>query len=652
MAIGGSILVDLIANTGSFDTDIRKSAQKLNSAATQMQKDLQRLNAGFSLIKNSAIGFLAGFGVEFTLGGAKALLDYADDLGTAADQAGIAVERFQTLREGFRALELGPEKFEMAMKRLLTTLGEVQDGTENGATKALAKMGITAKVLSGEISSTDELLDAITSSSKSLGSEAQYTAALVDIFGKKLGVDLAAATRDGGAALKEQEQAFRDAGHVIDESYIQQLADANEAVDAFVSSTTNDIVIWAAKFINAFDEVEGYLDNLEFKLERALGMDTSDIAGRINRRVARQFMPAIDQTMKFAQALVPGVGATDKPEAKPPEEKPKKTGGGSRSGRSGGAGKSSNDAAAKLVADTKAFNEEIRNQIELLTLRNDGFTYAADLLEAQLEVERRFPQQAKETNDAYRARIAPLIATRTELLNASEAAKQLTFDLNDGLSLSGETQARIGFEWRKTLKGLGIDTEDTTEKISDNFADMASNINQALTSLSSGIRSGGFLDIFGGLLNLGAQLGSAGLFGKSFQTKIKDFKGFSFSSGGYTGSFGVNDVAGVVHGQEYVFDAAAVRRIGLPALEALRAGQIPGYKSGGFVGSSSVGRYINRAGVNDNALRVQVVKGDLFDVIVDGRAASVAAPMVVAGSQAASAGAQKAVAKRSTRRLA
>jgi hypothetical protein len=45
-----------------------------------------------------------------------------------------------------------------------------------------------------------------------------------------------------------------------------------------------------------------------------------------------------------------------------------------------------------------------------------------------------------------------------------------------------------------------------------------------------------------------------------------------FAQGGYTGDMPANQVAGVVHGREYVFDAASVSRIGLDNLEAIRAG--------------------------------------------------------------------------------
>lgn len=45
-----------------------------------------------------------------------------------------------------------------------------------------------------------------------------------------------------------------------------------------------------------------------------------------------------------------------------------------------------------------------------------------------------------------------------------------------------------------------------------------------------------------------------------------------FRAGGYTGNMPANDVAGVVHGREYVIDAASTARIGRQNLDALRSG--------------------------------------------------------------------------------
>lgn len=50
-------------------------------------------------------------------------------------------------------------------------------------------------------------------------------------------------------------------------------------------------------------------------------------------------------------------------------------------------------------------------------------------------------------------------------------------------------------------------------------------------------------------------------------TAVKGFK-----QGGYTGNMGASQVAGVVHGQEYVFDAQSTKRIGVDNLNAMRRG--------------------------------------------------------------------------------
>lgn len=60
-----------------------------------------------------------------------------------------------------------------------------------------------------------------------------------------------------------------------------------------------------------------------------------------------------------------------------------------------------------------------------------------------------------------------------------------------------------------------------------------------------------------------------------------------FQTGGYTGSAGVSQVAGVVHGQEYVFDAAATKRIGVNNLEAMRRGGQSVSSNSSSVGSGS-----------------------------------------------------------------
>lgn len=53
---------------------------------------------------------------------------------------------------------------------------------------------------------------------------------------------------------------------------------------------------------------------------------------------------------------------------------------------------------------------------------------------------------------------------------------------------------------------------------------------------------------------------------------IKSVNMSGFKSGGYTGNIGLNQEAGVVHGQEYVLNAAATRRVGINTLNAINNG--------------------------------------------------------------------------------
>lgn len=59
-----------------------------------------------------------------------------------------------------------------------------------------------------------------------------------------------------------------------------------------------------------------------------------------------------------------------------------------------------------------------------------------------------------------------------------------------------------------------------------------------------------------------------------------------FNTGGFTGGSDPARAAGIVHEGEYVFDAAATRRIGVANLEGIRKGGMRGFRDGGFVGVS------------------------------------------------------------------
>ena len=151
-----------------------------------------------------------------------------------------------------------------------------------------------------------------------------------------------------------------------------------------------------------------------------------------------------------------------------------------------------------------------------------------------------------------------------------------------------------------------------TSGVTGNLGRLGDGLGSAVTSLSQGSnslagtasdfagQSKGLLgQLTGGLRNLFSRLENAGggsfgaggnwlasLFGGS-QLGIALSGGVGlYDSGGFTGTGDPAQPAGIVHAQEFVFDAPAVRRLGVPFLEALRSGETPGYRDGGVVSAT------------------------------------------------------------------
>lgn len=59
----------------------------------------------------------------------------------------------------------------------------------------------------------------------------------------------------------------------------------------------------------------------------------------------------------------------------------------------------------------------------------------------------------------------------------------------------------------------------------------------------------------------------------SLVSNIKAVTDVGFQKGGYTGNMGVSQVAGVVHGREYVMDAKTTSRVGVDTMDAIRSGK-------------------------------------------------------------------------------
>lgn len=122
-------------------------------------------------------------------------------------------------------------------------------------------------------------------------------------------------------------------------------------------------------------------------------------------------------------------------------------------------------------------------------------------------------------------------------------------------------------------------------------------IRSLVTKLADGDLSGALRSVISEVSRLGLTLAainplSNALFGTT-RPVLSEAGGFlggllgSFDRGGPTGPGRDTDIAGLVHRNEYVFDAKSTRQIGVGTLEALRTGALKGFQDGGYAGTTT-----------------------------------------------------------------
>lgn len=158
---------------------------------------------------------------------------------------------------------------------------------------------------------------------------------------------------------------------------------------------------------------------------------------------------------------------------------------------------------------------------------------------------------------------------------------------NKGITVTPELAARVSdlaAEWEKAA----VANEEANAKLERLEA-----IGQSVADSLSAAFEKAFTDPQGALKDLAKELAMLalkmqlarllpGVFGASGIVPL------GFASGGYTGSGGKYQPAGVVHKGEYVMDAETVRKAGGPgAFDAMRRG-LKGYAGGGYVGGPAL----------------------------------------------------------------
>jgi hypothetical protein len=211
-----TVITKLGVDTSSMDAGLTQAVKKIEKAATDMSRAVQRTrNAGrgkdseegglFGSMIGKLAGFTAGlFAVEKLKDFVVGIVDMAGALNDMSENLGVSVERLQEMQGVFGESGIGAEKFGKAMSSLASNIEQAKGGNED-AIKDFEALGVSLDDLRNL--SPDEVLLKIADATKEMGSAGEKTVKLEAVFGK-VGKSMVGAMSQGSEAIKEAGNAM------------------------------------------------------------------------------------------------------------------------------------------------------------------------------------------------------------------------------------------------------------------------------------------------------------------------------------------------------------------------------------------------------------------------------------------------------------
>lgn len=623
----GSIVIDLLMKTGSFETDTKRAEKRIK----ELDKEIKSFGKGVAATAAAAVTAFAYM--------AKASIDNMDNLAKQAQMAGVSVESLSELAYAADLAGVSQDELTASMARLAKGMGEAAQGTGE-ALKGFQALNLDASGFKG----TDDALKQIADRFSQFKDGAEKTAIAISIFGRS-GAQLIPflnAGRDGMEALTEEA---RRLGVVIgtdtakaSEQFNDNLTRMKKAVDGIVIAIVSDMLPAMNSMLEKMLEVVKLSreSNISAFLPESSVFSASEIA-EANKNVnqLRQTVANLQQQVDaggglFVQnSLQANIILLERAEkllqslrSKVPialgeefsDQVPTLLGAAPKLADSGPAKESEYDKYLKSLREQIAMVGTLTEQEKVLAQIQLGkfgkLTYDQQI---NLELAAQNLDTVKKSQKAYEE-YSKAVDDLTGFTQLKEFTKQMDF-LSKALK-----EGRINADqYTEAVNMLAAKFEDTTTEMGQFAIEAARNIQNILGDAMLNVLEGKFGsigDAFGNMLKrmvsqlaasqlssllfgqfdktgqLGGLIGAAGSaiagafnggFGTGSSYGNQDLGQF-FAEGGYTGDGANMQPAGIVHKGEYVLNADATKRIGRARLDMLN-----GFADGGYVGGAPAG---------------------------------------------------------------
>lgn len=222
------------------------------------------------------VGLLGVVGAGRLIGAFEEVAKGLDAIAKQSDNLGVTAESLTAIRNGAELAGVSMEDLGTAVKHFETAVGKANDGGKEQR-QLLAQLGIAAEQFTGQQIDLVDLLGRVADGLGGVGSAADQTRILVDLFGKS-GSNLKALLAGGSAGIRQLADEARAAGGVFSREELKRVEDFNDAVtslhQAFRQIAERLLVDVAPALTNLFKQLrqlveansqqirEGFLDLL------------------------------------------------------------------------------------------------------------------------------------------------------------------------------------------------------------------------------------------------------------------------------------------------------------------------------------------------------------------------------------------------------
>lgn len=644
----GSLLIELGLDSAKFRSGTRKAQREM----TTFQRGV---SSSAGLVKAAIGGMVAALSVDMFATAIKNGLDYASSLGEVAQQLGVTTDTLQEYRYAATQVGVTQEEMDAGLARLTRTLGTSPEKFE--------KLGIAIRGANGEIEDAGKILPRIAEAYQNAGSEADKARLLYELFGRS-GQKYAPLFAEGATGINNLRDAAHRLGIVLSS---EQIAKADETADKLSAVQT----VLQARIAGVVADNATSIVTLSDALARLT--EESIRFGARGVTAWRQFGWELDRLTANIAANLPGVSAAVREGAQAELDRidREQFGGvrvrinpapaghipGTPYPRAGTPTRPTSNGALLLRPRPMAIPgpyQRIRNFADDLA---DQSLNGAPTITAVAEAARTAAPALRAMSDEVTNlldRLNPVAAAQREF-----AANTAMLDkaLREGQITTQQHSlavAQLRREYGVAGEGL-IDWNDVIGDVGGQAADMAEELNGATWAVE------GLADS----IESSAERSAAAA--EKQQQALFDMLG---SIRNFANSLKSGDILGIIEGVFGLLESIGSMRSGGINIGGLKFGngafsRIPrfaggtNFAPGGLAWVGERGPELlnlprgasvtpNHALKGMTSPQVQIVPSPYFDVVVDGRVMRAAPGIAAAGSQ----GAQIAMARRGTRRLA